>query len=195
MRLRGVRAVSWSPSGERIAFVRNFDDANSVRGWRRDIYVADTDGTGQRHVATAYGYTDDPVSWSSDGRRILYSSKHRYTDAVGTMYDVDLTTGARSALGTGDAPSYSPNGRHIAFLVKKSHQSIGRVFVSDARGTGRRSLHAETWSRPVWSPDSTALVGTAYRGPHGVFVTRIDGKQQPVAPLLGDIIWIQWTRS
>lgn len=58
-----------SPDGSRIVFERLVDDT-SVHG-NYDIYVIDSDGTGE-HALTANGYSQGLPTWSHSGDRIAY---------------------------------------------------------------------------------------------------------------------------
>ena len=57
---------SWSPDGERIAFV-------SDRDGNKEIYVMDADGKNQRRLTRNAAPDTDP-SWSPDGKRIVFVS-------------------------------------------------------------------------------------------------------------------------
>ncbi len=63
---------SWSPDGERIAFV-------SDRDGHREIYVMDADGKNQKNLSNN-DFDDWGPSWSPDGKRITFVS-----DRVGTL--------------------------------------------------------------------------------------------------------------
>ncbi|WP_170864234.1 TolB family protein [Fodinibius roseus] len=64
---------TWSPDGQRIAFVsdRDYVDADTLR-FRKDLYVVDTDGSNQRRM-TETGFARDPV-WNPDSNTIGFRS-------------------------------------------------------------------------------------------------------------------------
>ena len=59
---------------------------------------------------------------------------------------------------------WSPNGRCVAYIVRKKNQEeaeIGQLYIADADGSQRRYV-SETWYHKVrWSPDGRHF---AYRG-------------------------------
>ena len=57
---------AWSPDGKKIAYV-------SSNGVRSDIYVMNSDGTGDKRLVNINDYNNSP-SWSKDGKYILFAS-------------------------------------------------------------------------------------------------------------------------
>ena len=56
----------WSPDGQRIAFMSN-------RAGAYDLYAKNADGTGDEELLVKSPYTKSPVSWSMDGRFLVYN--------------------------------------------------------------------------------------------------------------------------
>ena len=86
-------APTWSPSGERIAFVT-----------KGNLWVADADGT---HRGELVREADNPA-WSPNGRRLAFTRK-------GRVYTVRVDGLDERALATGAHPAWSPDGNRIAF--------------------------------------------------------------------------------
>ena len=136
---------TWSPQGHQIAFT-------SDRTGTPQIYVVGVDGTGLRRI-TFESYCDRPTWSPAPYNEIAYSSR------TGPGHDikvVDLATNEvrqlTFGLGTNESPSYSANGRHLAFMSTRGSGSkqiwiIGR----DGRGL-RRLTSVGNNEMPSWSP-------------------------------------------
>ena len=136
---------TWSPLGHQMAFT-------SDRTGAPQIYVIGADGTGLRRL-TFESYCDRPTWSPAPYNEIAYSSR------TGPGHDikvVDLATNEvrqlTFGLGTNESPSYSPNGRHLAFM---STRGSGRkqiwVIGRDGRGL-RRITSIGNNEMPSWSP-------------------------------------------
>ena len=135
---------TWSPLGLQIAFT-------SDRTGSPQIYVVEVDGTGLRRI-TFESYCDRPTWSPSPYNEIAYTSR------TGPGFDikiVDLATNEvrqlTFGLGTNESPSYSANGRHVAFSSTrgsgdKQIWQIGR----DGRGL-RRVTSTGNNEMPSWS--------------------------------------------
>jgi Tol biopolymer transport system component len=166
----------WSPDGRRIAFTRFF-------GVRSDLMVMRTDGTGLRNLTRA-GCSGDCLlseypAWSPDGRRIAFERVLGPAPSVGPppivgifVMDADGSnvrqlTQLKPNSGTEDhGPSWSPDGRRIAFM--RSNNTIAPVNASaihtvNANGSEPRLVRRMPRSRPGagtpnWSPDGNSIL-------------------------------------
>jgi PQQ-like domain/WD40-like Beta Propeller Repeat len=169
--------VTWSPDGRRIAY--------QFKG----IRVMDSDG-GHDHAiwdcarGAACLRFNGPLSWSPDGRWILFGGEDR--DDVGGVFLAPATGGTPKAITRcysdlcygGDRESnavWSPDGSLIAF--SREHN----VFVIHPDGSGLRELsHCPTATRPfrcsadfpAWSPDGHSV---AYTDQHAIYVVDAAG--------------------
>jgi TolB protein len=104
-------APTWSPTGREIAFTR------AVRIANPQIYVMDSEGLNQRRVPTIGSYNDGPA-WNpaKEFTEIAYTSRLENNYEVAA---IDLTNGQVRQITQGrgrcEAPSWSPNGRHLVF--------------------------------------------------------------------------------
>jgi hypothetical protein len=145
---RGMNGTSssWSPTGRQIAFAVPFG-----------IYVINADGTGLRRLianATKYSYGVDAPAWSVSSRIAFV----RYIPALqaGEIYTTNadgsgLTPLTHGAPGFGQ-PSWSPDGRSIAFVA--SPYSSSAIEVANADGTGTHRVSPRSWTSysPTWTP-------------------------------------------
>jgi TolB protein len=138
-RLTDNRYIDTSPAfsrdGSEIAFVSN-------RSGSPQIFVMKTDGSGQTQVSTAGNWNQTPAWSPLKGTRILaYTARD---DATG-RFDIithDLTTGKLTRItqnqGNNEEPTWSPNGRVLAF---SSTRSSGQgIYLANADGTGDQHI-------------------------------------------------------
>lgn len=137
---------TWSPQGHQIAFT-------SDRTGAPQIYVIDVDGTGLRRISFE-SYCDRPTWSPAPYNEIAYSS--RTSPGHHDIKVIDLATSEVRQLtfgiGTNESPSYSPNGRHVAFMsTRGSGEKHIWVVGRDGRGL-RRLTSTGNNEMPSWSP-------------------------------------------
>jgi TolB protein len=130
---------AWSPDGSTIAFV-------SDRNGGPQIFVVPATGGTAKQVSFNGSYNTTPTWSPRKGKRIL-----AYTTRDGGRFDIvtlDLDTKAMVRItqgeGNNEEPSFSPNGRAIAFA--RTGQG---VFIANADGTGKPVK--------VWSGSATGV--------------------------------------
>ncbi|HLF56716.1 MAG TPA: Tol-Pal system beta propeller repeat protein TolB [Thermoanaerobaculia bacterium] len=136
----------------------------SDRDGHKEIYMMDYDGYDQRKVTAHQSISMSP-SWSGQGNTIAYVS---YFGGKGpALYLADIATGKKSPLvteGTFNAsPSFSPDGRRVAFA-----RALGaniEIFVCDRDGSGVRRLTNSGGidMNPAWSPSGQEIAFTSSR--------------------------------
>jgi eukaryotic-like serine/threonine-protein kinase len=98
----------WSPDGTRIAF-------GSLRAGKWGIYQKVARGAGKEQLLLEVGLNADPMSWSPDGRFLVYRTSSRNR----TNYSVLPLTGDRRPFPIADVsggmPQISPDGKWIAY--------------------------------------------------------------------------------
>jgi len=146
-----------------VAYVNNF----TPYLWR-----ARPDGTGAGPVPPSLPETvgSQPAP-SPDNTRLLYNG----------IYSMDIVSGTTNFVGAGSAPSWSPDGAHIAYLAS------GTLSIMNADGSGARlvsTVHKyDAAFVPSWSSDGQWLV---MRGPGGAELIRV---------ATGDIIPLPFARG
>ena len=129
----------FSRDGTRIAFKRQ-PAANSKLDWRDwgDVMVADADGR-NAIVLDPMVRSPSPMTWSPDGRFIVYSRTvdsfdQVFTAATDGSSTRQITSGPRDNWG----PILSPDGRTIAFV--RGFPEIVGMYLIQSDGTGEARL-------------------------------------------------------
>jgi Tol biopolymer transport system component len=146
---------SWSPDGERIAFV------HADQG-QAEIYTMAADGSDARRLTDDPAYDLWPV-YSPDGSKIAFTSDRAGTTDVFVM-DADGSNVVRLTRFENDGlddyhPTWSPDGARIAFVRGELPPgAAGKLWVVDADGSGAHVLLDQPLvSFPSWSPDGTRI--------------------------------------
>jgi tricorn protease len=143
----GVTEASVSNDGKQLAFV--------LRG---DVYTVSIAKGGDAKRLTDTPTRDREISWSPDGKSLVFSSNR---DGGYRLYTVDVATGATSQLtkgnGSDSEPVFSPDGKWIAFL--RGPQTALYVIRPDGSGEQLAAAGPKVWEL-AWSPDSKWLAFT-----------------------------------
>jgi TolB protein len=135
---------TWSPTGTQIAFT-------SGRSGAAQIWVMDADGLNVRRVS--YGESSaDKATWSpAPFNEIAYAGQS------GPGYDIkiyDVASGQARAItdgsGSNESPTYSPNGRHIAFMSTRAGKAQIFTIARDGRDL-RQVTRSGNNTYPDWS--------------------------------------------
>jgi Tol biopolymer transport system component len=142
----------WSPDGRRIAFESN---------WQ--LWVMNADGSGQRRLTRNGGRNFAPA-WSPDDRRIAFErrlGRLQRDECSGCgramIFEVHVMnadgSGQQMLTARGAKPSWSPDGRRIAFMSRRDGNA--EIYAMNADGSGQRNLtrtrgRHEGWL--AWSP-------------------------------------------
>jgi Tol biopolymer transport system component len=189
-----ARSPARSPSRVRNGLI--VYTASDSQG-RAQVFTVSPDGTGAigaRQLTSSAGQCQYPA-WSSDGRRIAFSSSRTGNPELWTMHadgshQRQLT---RSPMVGGFVPSWSPDGRHIAFSAMSGNPAHPEIWTVDADGRNPRQLTVTSTpigsNAPSWSPDGRRIAFASDRsGVPEVYTMRPDGTgvrqlTQPTAPL------------
>lgn len=148
------------------------------RDGNQEIYLMNTDGTGQTNL-TGHGASDFHPAVSSDGSKIAFVSDRDGNDEIHIMNadgsgvsQITFTSGE-----TNSQPTWSPSGDRIAFTRFTGAQNF-EVFVIDTSGTGETNLtnHSANDGQPDWSPDGSTILFVSTRdGDEEIFRMDTDG--------------------
>jgi hypothetical protein len=158
--LTGGLSPAWSPSGQRLAFLRG--DGLWVREMqsgeeRRLADVAIFSPFTQAHVTTP--------SWSPDGREIAFVGPGLKISVART--DGSAVRKLTSGLDRQVSPAWSPDGSRIAFASDRGDSFDIWSIRPDGTGTQRLTDRPVDETLPVWSPDGARIAfvretGTAF---------------------------------
>ncbi|MBS1664317.1 MAG: S9 family peptidase [Bacteroidetes bacterium] len=192
--------LAWSPDGQRLAFVSatpgpepdmNGDPIVITRYWfrpatsaggrfsdnrRLHIFIVDL-ASRQVSQLTKGDATEHSISWSPDGRQLVFLSNHEPDPDFVFNYDIfllDIASGSVRALtqtkSNEFAPVWSPDGKTIAYSglkrdITSSETNLEdtHVWTVDVASGSRREVGAGIDNRqnaPVWSPDGQWLYFT-----------------------------------
>ncbi|MCY3549496.1 MAG: hypothetical protein OXH39_03470 [Candidatus Poribacteria bacterium] len=155
---------AWSPNGKQILF-------SSDRDGIFDLYLMDADGTNVRKVFASSKYRWEPA-WAPDGKRIAYAQGDpgkaklqagmRFVPAADlTLCVAHLNGDSVEELTDGFTPSWSPDGREIAFVVGGRESTPLGIFDLQRRTRKILPLKEMPWIfHPSWSPQGDKIVFT-----------------------------------
>jgi Tol biopolymer transport system component len=181
-----VTVYSQQGVGSRIVFTKLVTDAeDSSQNFQlhAELWIMNGDGTQQTQLT--HNTTDDlGATWSPDGKTIAFYGNQFVPNSLGELvalppphvFLVDVETGLQTVLTTGRFPSWSPDGRRIAF---DSSGPSSKIFVINVDGTGREQIAGQQATRnirPDWSPSGRQIAFAS--GPMGnetIYVMNADG--------------------
>ena len=159
---------SWSPNGDRIAFVSNRD--NGVE----QIYVLDSDGRNLMRL-TNEAVNREPT-WSPTGEKIAYT-RSRGGRQVWVMDDDGQNQTRLTQIGKNLHPAWSPDGVRIAFVSVRDGRT--GIYAMDKNGNNqeRITLHMVIPGHPSWSPDGKwiAYESLDEESKFQIFLVKTDG--------------------
>jgi Tol biopolymer transport system component len=136
-----------------------------------DLYIMNTDGTGQTRLSMSpgsYGWTGD---WSPDGSQIVFQVGVWGEEAVGQsdLYIIDADasydlTRFTQMDGEEFTPSWSPDGSQITFVYRTAERSDIYTMLLDGGEPVQLTDTPDGELSPVWSPDGEQIIFTLLIG-------------------------------
>ncbi|MCA1587002.1 MAG: hypothetical protein LC791_20275 [Acidobacteria bacterium] len=153
---------SWSPDGDRLAFVRAETGKPQVWNiWMRDAASGRLQRVTSNRAGQPWG-----ASWFPDGQRIGYGRRDRFVV-------LDLSTGNEQTFRSPRSgqwvrtPAVSPDGTRVVFQV----YGDGAWLLDLRDGSTRRLLRDRSAEEFAWTPDGSRVAFHSARGGHwGVWV-------------------------
>jgi Tol biopolymer transport system component len=161
---------AWSPDGRQLAYVAAQGDRVTIsvvpfpRGEPRKLTEVQLPILVDNTLLTL-------PSWSPDRRFLVYGEKPAANSParimrldVESLIKEELTARTRGPMLGDFAPSYSPDGRTIAFIRAPAVHANRDVWTMNADGSGEQRVTANQWSLAnsvAWLPDTGEIAFTA----------------------------------
>jgi Tol biopolymer transport system component len=197
----------WSPDGKRVLFVHDssLETQPASREQKQyeshhpvELYVMDRDG-GNRRLLRRLEPVIHSVAWSPDGKTLAISGI-RQTSANGSqpaerhaglfLLPADAQGEPRFLFPDAWTPSWSPDGRKLAFSVERPRGQWA-IHVANADGSDDLELTDPplTAGSPAWSPDGKLIAFDRFVGGSNqqIFVMGVDGSRQ--RQVTADLRW------
>jgi Tol biopolymer transport system component len=168
----------------KIAFASNRDGC-------AQIYLMNTDGTGQTCLSNGQSNDESP-KWSPNNSRIVFQSDRDFQNAGDNpIYGMDIyvmnwdgsgVSRLTSSASDDIAPVWSPDGTKIAFQSFRNGLNY-QIYVMNADGSGQVNVSNSTAHdiEPSWSPDGTKIAFASDRDQPGfssIYVMNANGSNQ-----------------
>ena len=194
---RAFLGLALSPDARRIAAIA-----------LGQLWIVPVGGTAR--AIAAMPFSARGVAWSPSGDEVAWSAgAWEQEDIFATNVSTGATRRLTALSGREASPSYSPDGRYLAFLHGQEHGTL-RVIdadatapVSDSAQTRNLGAASVSWMRatnasPQWSPESDALllVGDFNAGkPTTATVVQLSGARRTITRFPDAPTFLFWSRN
>lgn len=185
--LKNDTSPRWSPDGKWIAFLSNREAKRAAEGApRTQIWLISVNGGEAEPLTDVRGGVSGSFDWSSDGKRIAFTSPEPQTDEeqkrmkekrdmifvdqdikMSQLWLVDVASKEARQLTRESAdardPRWAPDDREIAYVRRPSPKAddglYSDIMIVPASGGTPRLLYKNEGpdSNPIWSPDGRTI--------------------------------------
>ncbi len=165
---------AWSPDGRQIAFLRQLG-SNHL-----GVMLVPAGGGPERTIAHVSSYFAEQIllTWDPDGRHVIATDEGD-DPSTGPLVSVSIDDGRKYRLTSPPArivdryPSFSPDGRNLAFL-RFDASSVERLYVKPAQGGAEHEVPTggTLLNSIAWTPDSRQII-YSLRGPTDYALWRV----------------------
>lgn len=181
---------AWSPDGTKVAFVRFLTFSSMA-----DLYVISAEG-GKSIRVTQDSHDIRGLTWSGDGRSLIFSSNRTGTYSLWSVSLRDLAITPINAIGeTAIEPAASKDNQLLVYTDASTNVNIWRLDVA-SHAAGKLITSTRQNRNGVWSPDGKRVAFTSdRRGSWELWTANADGSQaMPVTNLgQGDLGSASWS--
>lgn len=146
-------APAWSPDGGLIALV-------SDRDGRPSMYIMTADGSHVMRRTALLSTLGTHLAWSPSGSRIAFTTLTTEGFEIATVDNTDGTVTILTHVGGFNGePSWSPDGRQIAFVSDRdAYDLVYNIYTMAANGSAQeRRTEGLLYLHPTWSPDGSMI--------------------------------------
>ena len=180
-----------SPDGDLIIFI---SDRNQTAPYG-NLWLMNSDGSGQRALVEQGEYMEIGPTWSPDGTKIAFQSNRQGGNPDIFIYDLESGELINFTQHPNiDAnPAWSPDGTRIAFASDRSGNP--EIWVAKVDGSSVQKLTDSPmlgeW-RPAWSPGGEALVFESFPSvaPRNLYVQNLGDSQIHMIETFS--VWNMW---
>jgi serine/threonine-protein kinase len=181
----GATFPIWTSDGERLTYAH---PRSTAKGSGQGIFWKRYDGTGQEEVLTPedflYSY---PYSWSRDGKTLAFNRLVEEDGSCCEIWTLEIGENGkpeqtkRFIPDIGDEPSFSPDGRWLAYMSSQS--GIPQIYVVAYPGAaGKWQISTDGGTEPHWSKTGHELFYVKQRSLVAVPYSMDKGSFEPGKP-------------
>ncbi len=182
-------APSWSPDGNRVAFIDGLTQTLTVYDFFTDL---------NRSLAVT---SAERAVWLPDGTALIVSRiDPERPDRAPTLTRVPYPEGAPIDLTDGTtadlSPAVSPDGTQIAFVRRAADSPVSTIWIVPTDGGAAQPISSGTGQdhQPLWSPDGTqlAFIRSSLAGELQSELVVVDVATGAEVSVLNDVVQAVW---